>query len=291
MPASGQFVRRAQPWLGTLVEVRLDAARAARWQLMTAIDAAFAEIGAIHRLMSRQEGGTDAASIARAATGRSVRVDRRTADVLRIALALCSESGGRYDPDRSRRHRGGLDPGPAWEVCARDHVRILRRGELDLDGIAKGFAVDRAVGILSGEGARGTVNAGGDLRCFGGFSAPLLVRSPLTADALLCIGRLSDGGFATSNTRAETGSGPLPASTGIEDPRPRSRPLRRMTVGVAAGQCVVADALTKVVAVDPEGAAPVLAAHGAGAWIVDEAQAAPRVRRCGSSRHVQDQAA
>jgi thiamine biosynthesis lipoprotein len=295
MPASGRdLVRRAQPWLGTLVEVRVDAAGAARRQLTTIVDAAFAEIGAIHRLMSRQERGTDVAAIARAGTGRSVRVDPRTADVLRVALALYHESGGRYDPDRSRRRRGALDPapcGPAWEVSGRDHVRILRRGDLDLDGIAKGFAVDRAVDILAGESARGGVNAGGDLRCFGEFTQPLFVRSPLAGGALLCVGRMTAGSFATSDSRAEADSGPRPASPGIRDPRPGARPLRRMTVGVAAEQCIVADALTKVVAVAPEAASPILAAYGASAWIVDERQGMPRVRRCGSSAHVQTQAA
>ena len=51
---------------------------------------------------------------------------------------------------------------------ATGHVRFRRPLLIDFGGIAKGFAVDRAVEILKRNGVMaGIVNAGGDLRVFG----------------------------------------------------------------------------------------------------------------------------
>lgn len=278
-------LRRAQPWLGTLVEIRADASRSTRWTLMAAIDAAFAEIAAIHRLLSRQARGADLVAIEGTAAGRSVRVDPRTAEVLQLALELRDQSGGRFDPDRRARSRERDDSAStasAWIVEGRDRVRALRHGELDLDGIAKGYAVDRAVGILEREGISAVVNAGGDLRCSGMQGEPLLIRSALLPGALVEVGRLGAGSFATSNSWIDAAAAPALASEGIHDPRHRRRQLPRMTVGVAAERCAVADGLTKVVAVDPVASESVLALHRARAWILEANDGSPTLRHAGA---------
>lgn len=285
MQPDPRHLRRAQPWLGTLVEIRADASRSTRWTLMAAIDAAFAEIATIHRLLSRQEHGTDLAAIEGAAAGCSVRVDPRTAEVLQLALELRDQSRGRFDPDRrAARHErdGDAMTASAWVVEGRDRVRVLRRGLLDLDGIAKGYAVDRAVGVLEHAGIPAVVNAGGDLRCCGMPGEPLLIRSALVPGALVEVGRLGAGSFATSNSWVDAAAAPALASEGIHDPCNRHRRLPRMTVGVASQCCAVADALTKVVAVDPVGSEPVLALHRARAWILELNEGAPTLRHSGA---------
>ena len=69
MVPEGPIVRRAQPWLGTCVEIRAEAARLPRWEVMAAIDAAFAEIAAVHHLLSRQDRGTDYLQLTQARAG------------------------------------------------------------------------------------------------------------------------------------------------------------------------------------------------------------------------------
>lgn len=299
-------IRRAQPWLGTLVEIQADAGRRSRWQLMAAVDAAFAEIAAIHRLMSRQEQGTDLQAIQAARAGESIRVDRRTAEVLRLALELRAQSGGTFDPEEPDdgpcrqhvgaprqeagspgQHAGSCGPhtlaAPAWTVEGADCVRIHRAAVPDLDGIAKGYAVDRAIAVLQAHCRSATVNAGGDLRTWGEAVVPALIRSPLVAGALLRVGSLEAGAFATSLSSIDREAAPGLASSGIRDPRAKLRRLPRMTVSVAAPACAVADPLTKVVAVSSDAVAPLLARYDATAWIVEEEAGLPCVRHLGSS--------
>ena len=173
-------------------------------------------------------------------------VDARTAEVLRLALELREESAGRFDPEREDhldRGREGDRPEPAWMLDGPSVVRILRRTVLDLDGIAKGYAVDRAVGILQSRGIAATVNAGGDLRTSEASGEPLLVRSPFAPGGLVSIGRLGEGAFATSQSSVPTGTESELAGAGIFDRRARNGQLPLMSVSVAAPTCAVADAL------------------------------------------------
>lgn len=251
---------------------------------MSALDAAFAEVETVHRLMSRQQHGRDMVALGMAAVGEAVAVDPRTAEVLCLALELRQESAGRFDiecQDPRNQARARERPGPAWAVAGPNTVRILRRAALDLDGIAKGYAVDRAIAILESRGLVATVNAGGDLRVCGASTAPLLVRSAWGASGLVNIGRLESGAFASSQAGALPGIGPELAGDGIDDRRPCGRPLPAMTVSVAAPTCAVADALTKIVAVDPGFAAPMLERHGASAWILQDHAGELRMRCLG----------
>lgn len=75
----------------------------------------------------------------------------------------------------------GIPPSPEHLHAARaesnwDHIRLAGRTasklltttRVDIDGIAKGYAIDRALAILQGSEARGgLVEVGGDLRVFG----------------------------------------------------------------------------------------------------------------------------
>src|SRR5205814_212933 len=66
-------------------------------------------------------------------------------------------------------------------------------------GIAKGFAVDRAVEALQSAGIpAGVVNAGGDLRLFGEVGEDVYVRPPQCPDRLIYIGQVKNAAVATS---------------------------------------------------------------------------------------------
>jgi FAD:protein FMN transferase len=279
-------LRRAQTWLGTLVEIRAAPGRRPAWQVLSAIDEAFREVADIHRLLSRQQDGRDFRVISVAGPGTSVRVDPRTVEVLEIALALRDRTGGRFDPDGSSCARTGPGRSSAWKIMGPQTIAVVGRGNLDLDGIAKGYAVDRAVAVMKRHRIPCVVNAGGDMRCSGGAAEPVHVRSSLVPGRLLQLGAVHDLAIACSNTLADDGAGMPLASTGIHDPRDRRRFLARRTVCVAAPSCAVADALTKAVAVDTADALPTLESCNAVAWVIESVDGRTCIRRYGENQRL-----
>ena len=127
---------------------------------------------------------------------------------------------------------------------------------LDLGGIAKGHAVDEAVGTLLAQGCvAGWVNAGGDLRVFGAAELPIRLRDEADG-GVRPFATLHDGAFATSHygggSRSRLACGGRTA---------------RVHASVAAPLCLWADALTKVVALSGDTSHPLLARHRALAWL------------------------
>jgi thiamine biosynthesis lipoprotein len=124
-----------------------------------------------------------------------------------------------------------------------EEIRLATDGLFDpaacgysLDGIAKGFAVDRAVECLRDAGMiAGVVNAGGDLRTFGEAWEPLHLRS---AAQFVYVGEIREAAVATS------------ASAGLVHPRGGKSDARRATV--MAVDCMTADALTKPCLLEPQ---------------------------------------
>jgi thiamine biosynthesis lipoprotein len=265
-------VARARPLLGTLVEITIGAGEAGH-----AIDAAFEEIALIHRLMSFHETASDVSRLNHSAPGECVEIDVRTFQVLTAALCFSRESAGAFDVTiGAQLVAAGLLPDEGFhsedDCCHRDLVllpenRVMRRRAalIDLGGIAKGYAVDRAVDVLLRCGVRNAiVNAGGDLRTFG-EPRPLHVRQPADASKCFLLGRIANIAVASSSG--------LYARNGEAEPLvdPRQRALRRWqrTVTVMASSCVVADALTKVVRLVPRRAQGMLTRYGAQALMAD----------------------
>lgn len=198
---------RQRPLLGTFVEIGVagDDADADR-----AIDDAFAAIEAVHRLMSFHEPDSDVGRLNRAG-GEAVRLHPLTLRVLRLARAMTVASGGLFNCTVGGElvARGALpDPGVNAPLPAGSADDIMLDGEtarlerpilVTLDGIAKGFAVDVAVGRLRHSGMRaGIVNAGGDMRVFGDVIAPVY---QCDAEGRLCpLGGLRNGAIASSRS-------------------------------------------------------------------------------------------
>jgi len=259
MPCSrrpDRWVARAQPWLGTLVEVALAPAEADEARFAAAFDA----IAHVHARMNAHDPASDLARIARAAHRHPVRVDRQTAAVLKLAQRLHGATQGRFDVTLPARRRGRAHAGmQALQLARGQRVRAATPLRLDLSGIAKGHAVDRAIDALRRSGASaGLVNAGGDLRIFGPTDwLPVRVRLPQSPTVAPPILEIRDAAVATSSdafrgTRAA-----------LHDPR--GGRLRRYpgSITVVAPSCATADALTKVVALAPARAPRILARWGA----------------------------
>ena len=232
---SDRWRRRARPLLGTLVEVGVPA-QAADDVVEAAFAAAFAAAAAVQACMSRFDSASDVGRFHALPAGQGCRVRPATASVLRTAAALQRESGGLFDIAQGSAPAG-------WRIEGRTWWRLDAAARVDLGGIAKGYAVDRAVIALRRHGcAGGWVNAGGDLRAFGSAELPLQLRDEVHG-GVRHFGRLADGAFATSR---------LPGGG---------------HVSVAAPRALWADALTKVLAFSGDTGHPLLARHGAQGFV------------------------
>ena len=256
-----ESMRRSQPWLGTLVEItegHCDDDVAQR-----AIDAGFAAIGNVHRLMSPLMAGSDVERINRAAVDEAVTVHDSTWQVLALADDLHRRSDGLFDCAVAARgakaSQSDLDLSREREVVKRGPLTI------DLGGIAKGFAVDAALRAIRDAGAdSGCVNAGGDIAVFGDRVFPVDVRDPIGAGIRHRLVELRD--FAVATSSIEEGNAlHIGARASQVD---RAAFDRGATICILAPRCVVADALTKVVALSGTTSHPLLASCGASAIVL-----------------------
>lgn len=257
LPEDDAWVRRAQVWLGTLVEVALPADQATE----PGFDAAFAAVAAVHRRLHPRRRGSDLRRIALLAHRQTLRVHRDTHELLALAQRLWRDSGGLFDPSLPARNGARLD---ALRLLPAQRVRCRAPLRLDLGGIAKGHAVDRAVAALRASGCRsGLVNAGGDLRRFGPGWQPVRVRLPHAPAMAPVLIELRDAAAATS---ADTHRRP---GQGLLDPRARRQQGFGGSITVVATRCALADGLTKIVALRPQRALRLLRRHRAHALCID----------------------
>jgi thiamine biosynthesis lipoprotein len=153
---------------------------------------------------------------------------------------------------------GYLTPGPApidetadWraiELLPGSRVRLRRAVRIDLGGIAKGYAVDRAIDALRTAGVDcALVNAGGDLRTTGPRSRNVGLRHPLDPSRIGATVRLQGAALASSSACFSRRSVPTGPVSALLDPRSGQAFTGGGSVSVIAPQCLVADALTKVV--------------------------------------------
>jgi thiamine biosynthesis lipoprotein len=115
------------------------------------------------------------------------------------------------------------------------------------------------------------VNAGGDLRVWGTERETVHVRMGGPQGALVPLVAIAEGAVATSAYAGQRRSVGGRYFTPLIDPRARIPVMSTRTVSVIAPTCMVADALTKVVALRGARAAGVLASYGAAAAILSPA--------------------
>ncbi|MEO5558301.1 MAG: FAD:protein FMN transferase [Dokdonella sp.] len=278
-------IRRSRPWLGTFVDIRVEGL--ADDVAIPAIEAAFAEVAAVHRLMSFHETSSDLSRLHRDAVRKPVTVDARTYEVLQAALRFAVESQGCFDPTIAARlvewkrlprplDAASADPLANWrdiELLGDARVRFKRALWLDLGGIAKGYAVDRALALLQATGAStACVNAGGDLRRFGAASERIELRLSAAVGQAAAVVELGDAALASSVVDAQRDDvAQRMRSTHINARDGRSVRARR-AVSVVAESCLVADALSKVVLADARIGKRMLRRYAASAFLVDGAR-------------------
>jgi FAD:protein FMN transferase len=273
-------IRRCRPLLGTFVEIT---ARGGDEKLLArGIEAGFDAIARVNRLMSFHDRLSDVSRMNREAFPKGVSVHPWTWQVMRAAKRFAEESHGAFDitvaplltkwnylPDRCYRFS---PTSTSRDIFLRRNYEVFfRRGLIvDLGGIAKGFAVDRAVDALKENGIeRGIVNAGGDLRTFGPASQLIHLRHPSDPTRVTGAVRLRERAMATSaiyfERRKYRGKYVAPVLNGRT-----GQPGRELiSVSVAAAECMVADALTKIVFALREKTAGLLAQYHADALLLE----------------------
>lgn len=265
--------------MGTLVEISL--AGTGEDDLHEAAGRAFAQIACIHEAMSAHSIHSDVFRINNTRAGSIVAVAESTWRVLELAIDIADASNGVFDVTigAAMRARGELpaltdhlpDPGATFrdiELLPDHRVRLRRALAIDLGGIAKGYAVDAAIDILKHDGVpAGCVNAGGDLRVFGGQVATVQVRDPLEPSVARAQVQLRDCALATSANYA-TDRGYSSAGV-VLDPRCGNAVGAGRSASVRALSCAVADALAKCVLMLGDSSAALLARFKADGFLLD----------------------
>jgi FAD:protein FMN transferase len=276
-------IRRARPLLGTFVEIEVAGAQAADMQ--PAADAAFQAIADVHRLMSFHEPDSDVSRLNREAGLRPIGVHAWTFEVLEAAVEMHRRSNGIFDVTVAPvLQTVGLLPRlngdaptatetrsfDAIELIPEQSVRFRHAGvRIDLGGIAKGFAVDRALQVLREFGIpRGLVNAGGDLAVFGSDPQTIHIRHPRDPRHVICSVEVSDEALATSARRFDPFQSADTTGSAIIDPAVGKPAHTADGTTVRAPSCMVADALTKIVMISGTDALALLEHYQASALLV-----------------------
>ncbi len=181
----GKPARRTQFIMGTLVEITVSHSDPEVIQAVTT--EAFNEMQRIEELMSTYISTSEVSRINRNAGKQAVPVSPEVEEVIREGVFWSEQSNGAFDitveplvklwdfdgekefipSDNTIRKTASLVDYRNIEI--KDHTIFLKnRGmAINVGGLAKGYAVDRAISILRGKLSSGIVNAGGDLYAFG----------------------------------------------------------------------------------------------------------------------------
>jgi FAD:protein FMN transferase len=289
-------VRRSIPAMGTTAEIVV--VHGDRRYAQAAVEAAFGEMRAVERAMTRFRDDSDVGRANRYAAAGPVAIGAGTALVMAESLRWAAASDGLFDPALLRATAlwdfGNRSTPPApREVTRLAGLRLHRQVELDrhqggpvvrfhepeigidLGGIAKGYAVDRAVDSLRAWGVRNAlVSAGGDLHALGrspdGDPWQIGIRSPFADGRLAATLPLEDGAIATSGDYQRFFEHEGRRYHHLLDPR-TAEPHRETahSITVAAATCMTADAAaTAVFGCSPADAHQILAVAAPDARLV-----------------------
>lgn len=189
LPVSAEWFRDEREMMGTRVTVEIEAHDQTRAASLAA--EVFAEIQRLDLMMNPWNSASELASVNRKAAVAPVATTPEIIDVIQRARYYSELSGGAFDISfasvgQHYDYRAGKAPGES-ELQAgrsninyraivvdagRDEVRFTKPGlQIDLGGIAKGYAVDRGIEMLRAAGIdSAVVSAGGDSRLLGGKS-------------------------------------------------------------------------------------------------------------------------
>ena len=263
---------RCKPLLGTFIEIQIDFESDSpkdkkKLNLESVIAAAFREIERVDYLMSIFEPRSDISIINQTVSSvnkPSLEIHPWTFEVIQTAKYLHEITKGAFDCGVGHvLSRWGLRPHMEEfshllgnysianiELEGNHSIRIHHPVLLDLGGIAKGYAVDRAINLLKSYGVENAiVNAGGDLRILGSVPRKILLRQLGEKTELIDFGKLSNIAVASSSSLIRDESAVV-QSKHLINPYQQIPIIGEKVFTVTAKSCMLADALTKALAVD-----------------------------------------
>ena len=233
-----------------------------------AVEAAWAEIVRLDAVLSSFKPASDLSRVNRDGARGFVAVDSSLYDLVERSMALSALTGGRFDVTVGPLLRvwraaseSGRVPDPADVARARacvgsdgielrppDRIRLRSACvEIELGGVGKGYAVDRALAVMRAHGVtRALVNFGGSSIAAAG-APPGREGWPVRLGAAVggCdVVLLRDAGMSTSEQRPRPFVEPDERADGILDPR-SGAPVAAAAVTVVAPDATIAEALTK----------------------------------------------
>ncbi len=250
-PASGPVIRPvSHRAMATMFEILI--AQADQAAARGAAEAAFVEIDRLERLLSRFMPYSDISRINAAEPGKPVVVEIETAECLQAARRMWERTFGAFDvtagsPPRGRGEKAAAGMNRiAIDANAMSVSRLDAGVRIDLGGIGKGYALDRAADLLGEWGVSNALLHGGtsSVRAIGrrpgrdGWQADL--RDPSDDQAALGAVMLRDCSFSGSSTAQ---------SRHIIDPRTGKCVDADRAAWAIAGDAATADALTTALCV------------------------------------------
>jgi thiamine biosynthesis lipoprotein len=288
---TGNVVRGRVMAMGTVVNITVIDADSQRAE--AAIQDAIDEIFRVEKLMSATYSASEI-YILNHSQGEWVNLSPETLYVLQRSLYFARISDGHFDPTvkplvdlwmEKVKARGmipttsELDKALAlvdWRNLEVDEdnsrARFLKEGMgITLGGIAKGFAVDRAIAVLKGSGVeRGLIDIGGDIRGFGPQRWRIAVQHPRYEYEWLGVIELKNEAVATSGDYRRFFFLGARRVHHILNPKTGQPADGVMSVTVIAGNALDVDALTTLVFVlGPEQGKELLNTLGIAGLIVD----------------------
>lgn len=248
--------------MGTFVAIT--AVHESRQAAENAVGLTFGEIKRLCAVFDRHDANTPLAHLN--ATGRLSDVEPELFAVMREAIGFNRLSSGAFDATvlpviQTLKSSGGLnlsekELSEALELVDSDAIRLsrseIRFGKqgmgVTLDGIGKGFIVDRASDVLAANGvANHLINAGGDIRARGERSAgqpwSVAIEDPAKKGDYPAILKLSDAAIATSGGY-EVFYDAERKHHHVVDPKTARSPHQSVSVSVTARTVMEADALS-----------------------------------------------
>ena len=261
-------IKRCRPLLGTFVEITLEDHRSEAWLQQTASEG-FGLIQSVQAMMSYHSPDSDVSRLNQCGHLTPLTVHPWTYQVMQKAVQLSIATEGAFDITQVPRlvaagllppHGRGQAPG---EASRWSDIEFLKDGNMpqiffraplkvDLGGIAKGFAVDKAIDFLSARGVtRAIVNAGGDLRVHGSDQMEISIRHPERPQSEMFPTRMLRPAVATSGAYFVRQRAGVSNANHIIHPRTGKMLRTSDSVSVFAPTCMEADALTKAVLLAP----------------------------------------
>ena len=246
------YLIRCKPLLGTYVEVKISGNRS-RQCLSLEVDRIFERMKYIHHLMSFHEEDSELTYINRNAYIQKCRLSNEMQRVLSQAMELSQLTHGDFDISvadglmaaHQLPHKFVFfkEKGHWKDILLREgEVKFTKEWAIDLGGIAKGYAVDEGMRVIQDPSLEVCINAGGDLSMTYWKDARVNVQVSSKWRKKLHLVQMKNKSLATSASYYLH-----PKQGSIINPRSR-KPLKdRRVVSVFAENCMLADALTKVI--------------------------------------------